>query len=278
MIYISGSNGLIGKKLSKSIVDYIPISYRNEIPEVSFLPNSTLIHLSSSTTPRNSFDDLENSFRSDVLIPFQIFQEYLKTNLNGKIIFLSSAGDLHSSKFNVLMNENSIPKPKSIYGTHKLLLENYIQLLHKTNKFSSVILRTTNVYGGEISSNRINGLIDKLILSAKTKNEIDITANIKGTVNFIHIDDLIELILKAIRANLNEYNLFLVGCSSSITIEELIEKICLYISPNILFKNEDSNPSYINIDTTKVQKYFNWNCKCSIDDGIIKQIQTLNVL
>ena len=278
MIYISGSNGLIGKKLSKSIVDYIPISYRNEIPEISFLPKSILIHLSSSITPRNSFDDLEKSFQNDVLIPFKIFQEYLKTNPNGKIIFLSSAGDLHSCEFNILMNENSIPKPKSIYGTHKLLLENYIQLLHKTNKFSSIILRVTNVYGEEISLNRVNGLIDKLILSAKTKNKIIITANVKGTVNFIHVDDLIELILKAIQANLNEYNLFLVGCSRSITIEELLKKVCFYISPNILFENEYSNPSYINIDTTKVQKYFNWNCKYSIDDGIIKQIQTLNVL
>ena len=55
MIYISGSNGLIGTELTKNIQNYIPISYRNQYPEINFLPNSTLIHLSSSTTPRNSF-------------------------------------------------------------------------------------------------------------------------------------------------------------------------------------------------------------------------------
>ena len=50
MIYISGSNGLIGTELTKNIQNYIPISYRNQYPEINFLPNSTLIHLSSSIT------------------------------------------------------------------------------------------------------------------------------------------------------------------------------------------------------------------------------------
>ena len=88
MIYVSGSNGLIGKELVKNIDNYIPISYRDKVPEIDFLPRSILVHLSSSTTPRNSFEDLEKSFQSDVLIPFKIFQNYLKTNPNGKIIFL----------------------------------------------------------------------------------------------------------------------------------------------------------------------------------------------
>ena len=102
MIYVSGSNGLIGKELVKNIDEYISISYRDEVPEIDFLPNSILVHLSSSTTPRNSLEDLEKSFQSDVLIPIKIFQKYLKTNSNGKIIFLSTAGDLHSSETNII--------------------------------------------------------------------------------------------------------------------------------------------------------------------------------
>jgi UDP-glucose 4-epimerase len=194
MIYISGSNGLIGTELTKNIQNYIPISYRNQYPEINFLPNSTLIHLSSSTTPRNSFDELESSFNSDVLIPFELFQNYLKVNPNGRIIFLSTAGDLHSSEFDICSNEESQPIPKSIYGTHKLLLEHYTKLLHSQYDFTSIVLRTTNVYGGKIDSKRVNGLIDKLICN---NGEIVMTSNIKTTVNFIHISDLINLILQS---------------------------------------------------------------------------------
>lgn len=140
MIYISGSNGLIGNELIKHVTEYTAISYRNEVPDIKFSPNSVLIHLASSTTPRNTFEDIETSFQSDVLIPFKIFQNYLKINPNGKIIFLSTAGDLHSSSSNILSDENSIPNPKSIYGSHKLLLENYIKILHSKFEFTSIIL------------------------------------------------------------------------------------------------------------------------------------------
>jgi nucleoside-diphosphate-sugar epimerase len=89
---------------------------------------------------------------------------------------------------------------------------------------------------------------------------------------------LINLILKSLDVSLKGFNLFLVGSEKSISIQDLIEKISTYISPNIVFKNENSNPSYINIDTSKVQKYFNWKCNYSIDSGIIKQVQSLNSL
>ena len=275
MIYISGSNGLIGTELTKNIQNYIPISYRNQYPEINFLPNSILIHLSSSTTPRNNFDELQSSFNSDVLIPFKLFQNYLKVNPNGRIIFLSTAGDLHSSESDIVSNEYTLPIPKSIYGTHKLLLENYTKLLHSQYDFVSIILRTTNVYGGKIDSKRVNGLIDKLI---SNNNEIVITSNVKTTANFIHISDLISLILQSLDVSVEGFNLFLVGSEKSISIQDLIEKISTYISLNIVFENENSNPSYINIDTSKVQKYFNWKCKYSIDSGIIKQVQSLNSL
>ena len=190
-------------------------------------------------------------------------------------IFLSTAGDLHSSEFDIVSNEYTLPIPKSIYGTHKLLLENYTKLLHSQYDFTSIVLRTTNVYGGKIDSKRVNGLIDKLICN---NGEIVMTSNIKTTVNFIHISDLINLILKSLDVSLKGFNLFLVGSEKSISIQDLIEKISTYISTNIVFKNENSNPSYINIDTSKVQKYFNWKCNYSIDSGIIKQVQSLNSL
>lgn len=275
MIYISGSNGLIGRELCKDIAEWIPISYRDEVPKIDFLPNSTLIHLSSSTTPRDTLEELHRSFQSDVLIPFQLFEEFLKKNPNGRIIFLSSAGDLHSSEVNMICNENSVPIPKSVYGTHKLLLENYIKQLHEKYSFSSVIFRTTNVYGGKFDRFRVNGLIDKLFFSTIDNTYITITSNSKTTIDFIHVSDLIDLIIKSLNAELKGFNLFLVGSSNPISIEEVIDKMSKHMSLRVIFKNNNSKALYINIDTTKVQKYFNWKCKYSIDDGIIIQLKSL---
>jgi UDP-glucose 4-epimerase len=182
------------------------------------------VHLSSSTTPRNTTHDIEQSFYSDVFIPLQIFESYLKNNPHGKIILLSSAGDLHSSITDEITNENSTPNPKSVYGAHKILLENYINLLHKKYSFTSIAFRVSNVYSGKASNNRVNGLIDKLI---SNNNEIVITSNVKTTANFIHISDLISLILQSLDVSVEGFNLFLVGSEKSISIQDLIEKISI---------------------------------------------------
>ena len=86
MIYVTGSNGLIGRYLSNKI-DIVPITFRGIEPQVQFDSESVLIHLSSSISTRDDLSSIETSFRDDVSIPLKIFRQYLNSNPNGKIIF-----------------------------------------------------------------------------------------------------------------------------------------------------------------------------------------------
>ena len=258
MIYVTGSNGLIGKELTKKLKRFIPISYRNSEPIIDFESNSILIHLSSSITTRNTIEDFQFSYINDVEIPLKIFKQYLEKNPNGKIIFLSSAGDLHTSENNTVVTENSVVKPNSLYGTHKILLENYIKLLHNQYKFSSFIFRVTNVYGSSISSERVNGLVDKLLT---TDEKIKIYANLDTEINIIHIEDLINLLLKAINKKVkNENHVFLVG-NETFKILEIIKIISKIKNLDVVVQKNKNDVKFINLDCTKVQKYFSWNCE-----------------
>lgn len=262
MIYVTGSNGLIGKHLNNKI-KIKPISYRNNVPNITFASNSTLVHLSSSTTPRNTTDDIEQSFYNDVFIPLQIFESYLKNNIHGKIILLSSAGDLHSSITDEITDENSIPNPKSVYGAHKILLENYINLLHKKYSFTSVAFRVSNVYSGKASNNRVNGLIDKL-LTAEEKVEIYI--NLNTVIDVIHVEDLIELILKTIHKKMDtKHFTFLVG-NENYKICDIIDIISSLRKLDISVKKSNQTTTCINLDCAKVKEYFSWSCQHFLKD------------
>jgi UDP-glucose 4-epimerase len=257
MIYVTGSNSLVGGCLSNKI-KIKPITFRDNIPNVEFSSNSTLIHLSSSITTRNTLDDIEKSFYSDVFIPLQIFEDYLKNNPHGKIIFLSSAGDLHSSMTNEISDENSIPKPKSVYGSHKFLLENYIKILHDKYSFTSVVFRVSNVYSGKPIKNRVNGLIDKLL---NAEEKIEIYTSLNTVIDIIHVDDLVELILKAVHKKMDENHFtFLVG-NENYKICDIIDIISIIRKLDILVKGNNQKTTYVNLDCTKTREFFSWSCK-----------------
>ena len=245
MIYLTGSGGLIGKKLKQKFSgDIAGISYRDKVYDLFAGCNgSCLVHLGWSTTTRSNSPEVS---KADVDNSRQLFEYYANKNPNGKIIFLSTAGDLHRD------NNTSEPIPHSLYGQSKLEVENILNGIN----CNSVIFRVTNVWGGEVYSSRVNGLPDKLIKSLDTHDVTDIYANLKTEVDLIHVDDLVNLIIKAYHFNLLGHKTFHVG-SQNITIGSIIDKISRRGNLNLRI-NQKANRSFLNIDNTEVKEFFDW--------------------
>ena len=245
MIYLTGSSGLIGKKLKQKFSgDIAGISYRDKVYDLFAGCNgSCLVHLGWSTTTRSNSSEVS---KADVDNSRQLFEYYANKNPNGKIIFLSTAGDLHRD------NNTSEPIPHSLYGQSKLEVENILNGIN----CNSVIFRVTNVWGGEVYSSRVNGLPDKLIKSLDTHDVTDIYANLKTQVDLIHVDDLVNLIIKAYHYNLLGHKTFLVG-SQNITIGSIIDKVSRRGNINLRI-NQKANRSFLNIDNTEVKEFFDW--------------------
>ena len=61
-----------------------------------------------------------------------------------------------------------------------------------------MVLRTSNVWGGEVDKMRVNGLVDKLRCALNTDQVVDIYADLETKVDLVHLDDFIDLLLKSI--------------------------------------------------------------------------------
>ena len=247
MIYLTGANGLVGSRLSMCFGDlkFKKISYRDTVPDLfKSHDSSCLIHLgwSSNTRLKEKTKDVENSKK--------LFELYQKKNPNGKIIFLSSAGDLHRD------SEDGFPKPHSLYGISKLQVEEILSNID----CQTIIFRVTNIWGGIVEKNRVNGLVDKLLTLLDTDEVVEIYANLKTTVDIIHVDDVVKLILKAIlRKNIQKNETFLVG-AQNISIYDIIDKVSMRGTLNLKI-NQKAEKSYLNIDTKIVKESFNWEPK-----------------
>jgi nucleoside-diphosphate-sugar epimerase len=256
MIYVTGSNGLIGSRFIELCEKPITrVSYREDVEDVfDHHEQSCLVHFAWSTTTRTTYDEIEKSVKYDVVNSKKLFDLYLNKNPKGKIIFLSSAGDLHTG-YERTVDESFQPSPKTLYGDCKLQVENILNGLD----CKSVILRVSNVWGGKNNSkDRVNGLVDKLIKNLNTDNIIELYGDLKSRVDIIHVDDLVELILKVIeKDNLVPHQTYLVG-SQSLTIIEIIDKISSDGSLLLKF-NKKENKTYLHVENSRVRSAFEWN-------------------
>ena len=254
MIYITGANGLIGSRFLEIYDGEITtISYRDEVTDVfESYENSCLIHLAWSSTTRNTYDEFEKVIKNDVTNSKTLFDYYVKKNPNGKIIFISSAGDLHLG-YNRTVCEQHEPSSHSLYGECKLHVENMLKEL----SCKTVVLRTSNVWGANVSDSRVNGLVDKLINSLDTDRVIEIFADLKTRVDLIHIDDFVDLLIKVVGKNLeNQHELFLVG-RQSLSICDIIDIVSKRKSLNLRI-NQKAEKTYLHIENSKVRTTFDW--------------------
>lgn len=257
MIYLTGSSGLIGTRFLEIFDEKVKtISYRDEVKDVfDSHESSCLIHLAWSSTTRNTYDQLEEVIKKDVINSKTLFDYYVNKNPNGKIIFVSSAGDLHLGHTRTVW-EGQDPSPHSLYGECKLHVEKMLQeLCCKT-----VVLRTSNIWGAKVNSNRVNGLVDKLIDSLDTDRVVEIFADFKTRVDLIHIDDFVDLLIKVIKKDLEkQHELFLVG-RQSISICDILDAVSKRGSLNLRI-NQKAERTYLHIENSKVRNTFDWEPK-----------------
>lgn len=259
MLYITGSNGLIGTRFIQMYEGPIKkISYRDEVPDNLFESHekSCLLHLAWSSNTRNTYDEFENFIKSDVINSKKIFDSYSKKNPNGKIIFTSTAGGLYND-YQRTVDENTPVNSKTLYGDLKLQVENVL----KTIDCDSVVLRISNVWGSKsVSLTRINGLVDKLFMSLNTDNVVDLYTNLDTRIDIIHVDDVVDLIQKCIGTNLQiKHDMFVVG-SQSLTIKEVLDKITSAGYLNIkLSRRKDK--SYLHVENLRSSLTFDWKPK-----------------
>ena len=252
MIYLTGASGMIGRRFRELYEkDITTISYREKVYDVfKSHKDSCLIHLAWSSTTRDD-DGLKGKY--DIFNSQELFKYYIEKNPNGKIIFVSTAGDMHLSREGMFASGPENPNPRTLYGKSKLHVEQVLDTL----KCKTVVLRTTNIWGGEVKKDRVNGLVDKLLNAVDTDKVVEIYANLDTYVDLIHIDDFINLLIKSIDTDLDhQHEMFLVG-GQSISISDIIKKVSKKGLLNLKI-DQKAERTFINVQPFKAEHVFNW--------------------
>lgn len=198
MILVTGHRGNIGSRLYKGIGD-IGIDLRDGLNLLTCdLPKDieVIYHLAAQSFVESSWTDPLHDL-DNIRITARLVKEYPDV----RIVYANSAATIHP-----------ISSP---YGFSKWASAEYLKTFHK----DYVICTFPNVYGGDGKS-----VVDLF----KGRDEVIIYGDGKQTRDYVHVDDIVEGLLKAQNWPIGEY---LLGSGIPTSVLELAKNKTILFAP-----------------------------------------------
>lgn len=199
--------------------------------------------------------------------------ESAKLNSVKRVVFSSSAA-VYGDEPTQPKNESSQTKPISPYGYEKLMGEQYMRLYSELYRIETVILRYFNVYGERQSATSDYSGVISIFLKKFKDNEIP---NIYGEGeqyrDFVYVKDVAKANIKAMNTLNISGEVFCVGTSRKVSINDLVSILNHKYSKNIKAnylepRNGDIKESIC--DNKKINQFLGLEDFTRFEEGILK--------
>lgn len=188
-----------------------------------------------------------------------------------KYVFLSSGGTVYNDSQNKHLEEEFV-NPQNVYALEKVIIENYLKINSiEDDSFEYLILRLSNPYGGIVSKNKRQGIVDVAINKILSDETIELYGDLKNVRDYIYIDNLSEYIYK-ISISQFKNDVFNIGSGTGTSIEEVLNIIQKVYNKKINIENKKIKTLNIftNIlDVTKINTSISSIKMLSLEEGIL---------
>ena len=223
-----------------------------------FVHLSSELKLPEPDAISSAYHTIELDIKSTVLLLQQLKQ------LQG-ILFTSSVA-VYGKPSYIPVDELCPIEPISFYGCGKFAAEKYLKLHSNDKDVPLTILRISTVYG---QRDRSNQMIPVFMRKALRDESIDLYGS--SSRDFIHISDVIKVIMSAIK--LNQNNLFNIGTGKKFSNQFILKKIIeITKSESKVTYLEKSTEYDFLCDNSKAIKDLDFNPIVSIEEGLVDEM------
>ncbi|RAU21815.1 epimerase [Paramagnetospirillum kuznetsovii] len=236
-----------------------------------------IIHLAANTGVPQSVAHPRVDCITNVLGTLNYLEACRVSNV-GRFVFASSGAPLGESTPPI--HEESVPHPISPYGASKLAGEGYCSAYFHSYGVETVALRFGNVYGP--GSGHKTSVVAKFIGQALRGEVLEIYGDGNQTRDFIHVDDLVDGILRASSVPGIGGEVFQIASGRETTLHELVEQLAAIFDgaglPRPVVKT--SEPRHGDVtrnfsDTSKAKQRLDWTPRVSLADGLRQTLRSL---
>lgn len=162
----------------------------------------------------NRVDNIEDYVNRSLTVTAKVL-DYLKSFTNIQKIIYTSSSSVYGD--NECCSEDDIPHPINLQASLKLSNEFFIKQYCKEYKVDYTILRIFNMYGGDDSFS----VVSKIINAATNKTQLTLVNDGSGIRDFVHIDDVVEVILKLLY--MKNIPILNIGTGRKMSVKDIVD-------------------------------------------------------
>ncbi len=194
-----------------------------------------------------------------------------------KFVFISSCA-VYGNPVRLPVGEDHPINPLSPYAASKLSAEAYCGVYSENFDSKAIIFRLFNVYGPKQGGNQYSGVINIFMKRARSGEPMVIFGDGAQTRDFVFVDDVVELIVRAVKSDAS--GVFNVGTGNAVSINQLAEIVprtlgCEQLKP----VHTDARPGdvlYSRADTSKIDETFGFRPHISLEEGLRRLVVANN--
>ena len=247
------------KKLSNVKYYFCDVNNTKKLEKLLKFKVDTVINFSGNIDHKNSVQTKKTHYYAVKNLINLLDKKKIK-------LFIQAGSSLEYGNYKSPQKEKYACKPQSIYGTAKY---NASKLLMKKKKnFNVIILRLYQIYGPHQKKDRLI----PFIIDSSLKNLKFNCTNGDQKRDFMHVDDLTNLIFKIIKKKKLNSNIFNVGAGKPYKVRDVIKKIINItkkgrpVFGGIPMRKDEINEMFPSVK--KVKKFFKWNANIDLTKGL----------
>jgi UDP-glucose 4-epimerase len=230
-----------------------------------------VLHLISTTLPKNSNDDPIYDVQSNVVGSLQILKAMIACKVRN-IVFISSGGTVYGNPIYLPIDERHPTDPLVSYGISKLTIEKYLQMYERLFGIKAITLRVANPYGERQRIETAQGAVGVFLYRALMGQPIEIWGDGSITRDYIHVSDVAEAFVKALNYT-GDARLFNVGSGVGTSLNSLIELLEAVLGTSIERRYLPGRPYDVPVSVLcnkLARSEFDWAPLVSMTDGIAR--------
>ena len=212
-----------------------------------------------------------------------LFRSTFENNV-GHVIFFSCTV-MHQSS-DIPLKETDFDANKEIHpsyfgvGWTKFYIEKMCEFYARVGKTKYTVIRHSNIYGPydkfDLEKSHVFGATMTKVMTAKDEGKIVVWGTGEEERDLLYVSNLVDFVDLAINKQKNQFELYNVGCGSSISVSDLVKKIINCSGKDISIEYDLSKPSIktkLCLDITKAKDTLGWFPKVSLEEGIQKTME-----